>query len=270
MRALLRRIVVGTLLISAVVSCTLLPPIALSLLVLFWIFLASNEFTTLLQRMNVPLPRLILPLVNLLFPVSVLADLALRGAPPSHIHLGELLLPCAVIAGYAIVTQPPRAARLSYAVFGIFYLSLLPAHLIMLRFLPGVSVRLVLFPLLATWLNDTAAYAFGRWLGRHQLSAISPKKTWEGFVAGVLTTVVFAVFYLRWAMPEAAPLLTGILGLTLGMAAQAGDLVESIFKREAGVKDSSAALSEHGGFLDRADSLLFTIPVFYYYYLFLL
>ena len=270
MIAFLRRTVIGALLIAVIVLGVFLPPITLIPLILLWIFLASLEFTALLRMMNVPLPTLLLPLVNLVFPVSLLVDFAFRGGTPGSIHLAELLLPCTVVSLCVLFARPPRAPQLGYGVFGIIYLSFLPAHLIMIRYLPSIPPMIVLYPLLATWINDTGAYGFGRWLGRHKLSEISPNKTWEGFVAGVIVTIVFSVLYLARYLPGANSISSAVLGLALGVAAQVGDLVESIFKREAGVKDSSRALSEHGGFLDRADSLLFTLPAFYYYFIFLL
>jgi phosphatidate cytidylyltransferase len=265
----LRRTIIAVILIAVIVQIVFLPPIILVPLVLLWIFMASREFTALMQKLGVHLPALLLPLANLIFPVSLMVDFAFRGATPDSIHLSELMLPCAVVCLYGIFARPPRAPQLGYAVFGIIYLSFLPAHLIMIRYLPGIRPMVVLFPLLATWVNDTGAYGFGRWLGRHKLTPISPNKTWEGFIAGVIVTVAFSVIYLRRLMPSVGLVPSAVLGLVLGVIAQAGDLVESIFKREAGVKDSSSALSEHGGFLDRADSLLFTLPAFYYFFTFL-
>jgi len=264
---LVRRILVAAILIALVVGATLLHPLLLAGLVVLWVFLASREFVRLLDQQGIKLPMLLLPLANLIFPISQVAD------PGRYFPNGQLpflLIPLALVSVSILFTPAPRAPKLAYSFLGIAYLSLLPAHLIMLRyhvlFHPSLSLYVVLFPLAATWVNDTGAYAFGKWLGRHKLAPeISPNKTWEGFIVGVILTVGFSVVALRWVLPETGILAGVLLGLGLGVAAQVGDLVESVFKREAGAKDSSSALSEHGGFLDRSDSLLFTIPLFYYY-----
>jgi phosphatidate cytidylyltransferase len=272
---LARRILVGVLLIAVVLVAILLHPLLLAGLVAVWIFLASLEFTALLNRQGVNLPRLLLPALNLVFPVILVLELMVRHRSTATYHWQALLLPLAVVCLYVLVASEPRGAKLAYASFGILYLSFLPSHLILLRHVTLESIALgsavMLFPLLATWINDTGAYGFGLWLGRQRLAPeISPNKTWEGFVAGLAVTVIFSVIYLGLFLPGSAPLSRIAIGVVLGVSAQVGDLIESIFKRRAGVKDSSSALSEHGGFLDRADSLLFTVPVFYYYLTFLL
>ena len=125
----------------------------------------------------------------------------------------------------------------------------------------------VLWTLLAftiTWANDTAAYLVGRLWGRRQLAArISPHKTWEGTVAGWTSCLLAAVVwggFLGLSIPGVI-----VLGALAGPAATGGDLVVSQLKRRAGVKDTSRLIPGHGGALDRIDSLLFVVPLVYYW-----
>ncbi len=133
--------------------------------------------------------------------------------------------------------------------------------------LGGTAV--VLVPVLVTWLNDSGAYLAGKAFGRAKLMpSVSPAKTWAGaygaVVASVLTTWALAALVLPpVAHVTLHPLGIVVVGVVLSIAAQVGDLAESMLKREAGVKDSSRIIPGHGGMLDRVDSLLFTLPVGY-------
>jgi phosphatidate cytidylyltransferase len=111
------------------------------------------------------------------------------------------------------------------------------------------------------WLGDTAAFYVGRRFGRHKMApTISPKKSWEGAVAGLLTGVLAAALWGVWRLGRLEPWLL-VLAAVTAAAAQVGDLVESMLKRGAGVKDSGSVLPGHGGVLDRCDALLFAAPV---------
>ncbi len=128
---------------------------------------------------------------------------------------------------------------------------------------------LVMFPIAVTWATDTGAYAFGRMLGKHKMiPAVSPAKTIEGAVGGLLVAILGAWIYSHFLLRPFAQLglsPTGlvIFGIAIGVVGQLGDLAESLLKRDAGVKDSSKLLPGHGGILDRFDSLLFVLPVAY-------
>ncbi len=126
--------------------------------------------------------------------------------------------------------------------------------------------KLLMFVLVLTWVGDTSAYFAGRAVGKRRIAPVlSPKKTWEGTVASLLGALLVAVIFARW--------LTVPLPHLLGMAAvgnfagQAGDLLESAYKRSAGVKDSGTLLPGHGGVLDRIDALILAIPVVWYYWI---
>ncbi len=131
------------------------------------------------------------------------------------------------------------------------------------------GTALVMLPVLVTWLNDSGAYFAGRTFGRAKLMpTVSPKKTWAGAYGAVITSVAATWIIAAFILPRLAHLTLGIpgiivVGIGLSLAAQVGDLAESMFKREAGVKDSSQLIPGHGGVLDRVDSLLFTLPVGY-------
>jgi phosphatidate cytidylyltransferase len=127
---------------------------------------------------------------------------------------------------------------------------------------------LLLLPVLVTWASDIGAYAVGRTLGRHKLiPSISPGKTVEGAIGGLLASMLIAAVYTQYVLHPTAhlgfrspPLGVLAFGALVSIAAQTGDLAESLLKREAGVKDSSHLLPGHGGILDRFDSLLFVLP----------
>ena len=131
---------------------------------------------------------------------------------------------------------------------------------------------LVALPLVLTWGTDTGAMLFGRLWGKTKLMpSISPGKTIAGAWGGVVVSMVVAMFAIRFALQPYARFTmsaaaSAAFGLVVSVAGQVGDLVESMFKRQAGVKDSSALIPGHGGALDRIDSLLFTLPVAYVLY----
>ena len=128
---------------------------------------------------------------------------------------------------------------------------------------------LLMLPILLTWATDTGAYFFGRALGRHKLiPSVSPAKTVEGAIGGVVVAVVAAWLYVMFLLEPFAqlsmlPVGLVVFAIVISVVAQIGDLAESLFKRDAGVKDSSRLLPGHGGILDRFDSLLFVLPVAY-------
>lgn len=135
--------------------------------------------------------------------------------------------------------------------------------LIALNFDVGSALIWLLF--ICTWSSDTFAYFVGVAIGSHKLaSSISPKKTVEGFIGGIVGTTAMAVLIghvlFNFPIVEMA-----VLGVILAIVATLGDLVESVIKRFAGVKDSGILLPGHGGMLDRFDSVLFTAPFFYYF-----
>jgi phosphatidate cytidylyltransferase len=179
----------------------------------------------------------------------------------------------------SLATGYPAAAA---SAFGFAYVALPLAMLVQLR-QQWAGAFLILYLLLVVWAGDIFAYFVGRSVGRHLMAPrISPKKTWEGAAASMIASLVIGggIFYysasvstalLQWGLIGRRdgmfglerPSLLPILALTavLNVAAQLGDLVESLIKRGAGVKDSGGILPGHGGMLDRIDALLFAAPV---------
>ena len=122
----------------------------------------------------------------------------------------------------------------------------------------------VFLALATTFASDTTAFFVGRALGRHKLApAISPGKTWEGAIAGVIAAIIVSLFFTRLLPISYVQALT--LGLLVSIFGQLGDLVESLLKRNMGVKDSGKLFPGHGGALDRLDSVVFASVVVYYY-----
>ncbi|MEW6716005.1 MAG: phosphatidate cytidylyltransferase [Chloroflexota bacterium] len=151
---------------------------------------------------------------------------------------------------------------------GVFYLGWLGAYLISLRDLEG-GVWWVLTALPSVWIADSGAYFIGKGFGRHPLSPrLSPKKTWEGYLGGVIVgTVGTALLTALWRIGAGSvltPVRGAILGFILAVLTPLGDLGESMFKRQVGVKDSSNLIPGHGGAFDRIDSWLWSGVLAYY------
>lgn len=216
------------------------------------------------------------------------AMVALAGANRSFASaapwaFGVLLAVFFLSAISAIWLRWPKGSPLTaipVTLFGVLYTGGTLSFGLFIRHLPEIGgglgtepslqgLLLLAFPISITWTCDSAAYFFGRaWGNRKLIPVVSPGKTVVGGIAGIITALVvgggFGVIALE-LHPHA--LFSGMLGagigLLLGVGAQLGDLVESIMKREAGVKDSGALLPGHGGVLDRFDALYFTLPLAY-------
>jgi len=161
-------------------------------------------------------------------------------------------------------TRQPATVTMSVTVLGVAWIPLGLGALILLRDVPEHG-RLAVFTLLiAVFADDTFAYLVGRVVGRHKLApALSPGKTWEGFLAGTAAAIAVAFFALYeqgfLTIPQSI-----VLGAAIALAGAAGDLFESALKRDLQVKDSGQLLGGHGGMLDRIDSLLFASVAAYF------
>jgi phosphatidate cytidylyltransferase len=203
----------------------------------------------------------------------------------SALAAATLLAPACVL-----ITRPSIEGSLGAwlaTAFAVLYLAVPLGHLVAVRHIVGVTTgsgawltRLenhlgfhdsalglgwFLLALVASWLTDTAAYLSGRTFGKRLMTPVlSPKKTWEGFAGGVVGGILAAVIA-NWCFGVGMRLIVaGVAGGVIALAATAGDLAESLLKRQTGVKDSGTLIPGHGGVLDRIDSQLFVFIAVYY------
>jgi phosphatidate cytidylyltransferase len=216
-------------------------------------------------------------LAVLLLPIGVYFRFRTGRIEEWHVGAFFTLLIGAVLLAELRRGAGKQAVANSAATFlGVLYIGWLGAHLDALRELPfpvnrpyrdGMSYALL--PFFLTWTCDTAAYVFGRMLGKTKvMPSVSPHKSLEGCLAGLLFAIIAGVVARFWFAPYLSLLDATVLGALIGVFGQFGDLVESLWKRDAETKDSSHLIPGHGGVLDRFDSLLFTAPIVYYYLLF--
>jgi phosphatidate cytidylyltransferase len=241
------------------------PPIASLALSIVALVLAAKEITDLARASGIN--------VSLwLSGAAALTTLVALGAPAFDSGAGSALLPIVLMAqlvavlAAAIAAWPPGSrdalATVSVALFPSWYVAVPLGALVAIRAVEGATSLLLL--ILTVVASDTAQYYTGRLTGRHLLApAISPKKTIEGAIGGVVFgTLVFALVG-GWWLGRVPAALRVIVGVAIVLAGIAGDLFESMLKRSAGVKDSSSLIPGHGGVLDRIDALLFAAPVYY-------
>ena len=181
-----------------------------------------------------------------------------------------LVIASAVIWTRGVQRRPMGAAAAT--VFGVIYTGGMLSFGYALRYHSyavgaAAGTALVAFPLILTWASDIGAFFVGRAIGgRKLIPAVSPGKTVAGALGGVVATVIVCWLYARFVLRPVGQLSlalwsTLLFGVAVSVAAQLGDLAESLFKREAGMKDSSRIIPGHGGLLDRLDSLFFVLPV---------
>jgi phosphatidate cytidylyltransferase len=265
---LLKRVGTAAVLVPALLVAILLDPTPWSVVV----FAASVSAVSFDEYLRMALPvsdsdrALGLRLVALIVgtAVVVLPSVFTPGLVwPPALAAGALALALAVLARAHALEDAGRhfAACLS----GLLYVPFLMSHLPLIKAAGQPHWLIVL--LCTAFFADTVAYFFGRAWGKHKLyPAVSPKKTWEGSVGGVLGSVLATVGVgALWTLPELAIGPAIALGVVASVCGQAGDLVESMIKRTFGVKDSGSLLPGHGGMLDRIDALLFVSPVVYYF-----
>jgi len=197
---------------------------------------------------------------------------------PDLILLSLALFSLGILTAQLFADDLKRAiASTSAALLGIIYVGFFLSHILLLRNWQcsrgrtDLGLFFIVLVIAVTFLNDAGAFFIGRKWGRHKMApVISPKKSWEGVIGALLFGVAGAAgckaVFDRWILETAlAWHHCLILGALLVGAAIVGDLVESLFKRDAGVKDSGRIVPGHGGILDRLDSIVFTVPVCYYY-----
>ena len=291
---MLKRIATAVVLIPIVLVLILRAPISvLAVIVGAVALLTIREFLKLTELYGVRPLRI----PTYIFSAIVFLLLALNVGNEKPLLSTAVFVYClgfaAAIAPFIFLTRAMRNEDLSSgypaaaaAVFAFTYIALPMGMLMQLR-QQWAGAFYLLYLLLVVWAGDIFAYFVGKSIGRHLMAPrISPKKTWEGAAASLVASVAVGWLLFHYALSLSSALLRvglierrdGIFGLeqpamtpivvltiVLNVAAQLGDLVESLIKRGAGVKDSGGILPGHGGMLDRIDALLFAAPVLWYY-----
>ncbi len=256
-RDLVAATVVGAVLLGVVVVSLLLPPWALTVVVTVLVVGAYVELGRLFASLDRPVHRDVLV-------VSALVVLpATQVAGPRGQALGAaVLIIAALLRSLVDVRRRDVLGTVSRTVLLGAWLGGLASYALLLR---GMQQPLVILATVigAAAIGDTAAYLVGSRLGRRPIApSVSPNKTWEGFIGGLVAAASFAAFILP--LDGSSGLLrSAVIGASVGLAGFLGDLIASMVKRDLGVKDLGRMLPGHGGVLDRVDGLLFALPVGY-------
>ncbi len=231
--------------------------VAFALFVVGVCALCSYEYALILRLGGRPVQALPAVLVG----TALAACTALGGPFPLALAAGVML-----IAGVELFSATHSMDRAALTLFGALFAGWMPSHLALIRDIRPHGEAFVVLVFLAVWAADSAGYFAGRAFGKNALAAeVSPKKTWEGAVAGLAAAVLVALLVQRFGLRDAlSPLWAAALGAAVGVIGQVSDLAESMIKRDAGVKDSGALLPGHGGVFDRFDSYILAAPAVYY------
>ena len=257
------RLLTAALLLPAVLAVVwFLPPLATLLLAIVAAELALIEYGRIAAALGAPIHPL----------TSALVIAACAAVGSSVFPLTVVMLAALVIVGtLAVATAAPGPAvlpRVAASLFAVVYIGLPLGAIAAIRTIGGrEAVVLLMITIVA---SDSAQYYTGRAFGRVPLApAISPKKTREGAIGGVVFGSAVLILGSRLVFPGAPSLALVVAAMLVVMLGIAGDLFESLLKRSAGVKDSSALIPGHGGILDRIDSWLFAGPAYYLFLLYL-
>ncbi len=261
------RLITGFLMGLIMFSCIIAGGKWLLALLLVFIIIASKEYVDILKNKG------FLPFFKVILVISI--SMIMVSACGYHNMVPGILLIGTIGSFLAVLFRgrQPYIANVATTILG-FLIAWLPCHVCLIRQMgPEVSLfnisfrqglYFLIFIFFVILLTDISAYYFGVRYGKHKLCpVISPKKTIEGAVAGLIAALITGLIV--GALIGISLYHSFVLALITTVMAQLGDLSESLIKRDAGVKDSGHSLPGHGGFLDRADSYLFSVPVAYYY-----
>lgn len=226
------------------------------------------EFYSMLQQRDIQVFKKMGITLGLLFPlIYFLSDLLPQAKYEKMMYSFLMICFLALILRKILQNNPKNILKeVGFTLFGLIYIVFLFAFLLRILSFPEGN-RWVLATFLLVWATDSAAYFVGLSIGRHKLASnISPKKSIEGAVGGLIGAIIMMIAIKLWLLsslnlPWSFTLFVGLLAGVLG---QLGDLTESAIKRDLDIKDSGTILQGHGGFLDRFDSILFVAPVLYY------
>ncbi len=243
-----------------------------TILVAAWGVMAALEFCRLVTASQAPTLTFFGLAWTALFIVGRSSEFqsAIQPYFSAGIIMPLLVTSAVVLSSVWLLRQPKKEkafAGWAWTLAVIFYAGWLLSHYVALRDAPD-GRNWVFYALFVTFASDTAAFFAGRAIGKHRMAPnISPKKTWEGAVGGLFGAVVVSLLFLL-PTPVRVSLTWSVaivLGLAVSVFGQLGDLVESMFKRNMGAKDSGTLIPGHGGVLDRTDSIAFAGIVVYYY-----
>ncbi len=245
------------------------PPAVFDLLVAVVSLAALWEFYRLAEKMGHPVAKTVGMFAGLLcIPLALLGSGSDIYVLDHYFIMGRVWVGAAILFAFLAAVAPLFAAVSPSAALGgaastLFGVLLIPLPATAMCYLRGFSSRAVLFLLLIVWGCDSFAYYTGKNFGRRKLApVVSPNKTWEGSIGGFVGATLIGAAAGTWGvLPELGPVRGALVGALASSAGQIGDLVKSLWKRGAGVKDSGVFLPGHGGFYDRIDSLLFAGPV---------
>ncbi|MCX5790949.1 MAG: phosphatidate cytidylyltransferase [Elusimicrobia bacterium] len=233
------------------------------------IFLSLYEYATLMKMGSKPVQVPSLFLFGLLLPAALYFDHYSAAQAGGDNFTGFFIALTVIgVMSSELFSAQKYLERIGLTLLGIFMISWCMFHLIAIRGLRPDGMALTFLLIITVWVMDTAAYFFGKSLGRRQLSSISPKKTWEGAAAGFIAAIATALGIAKLSGGLISPYSAAGAGVLIGVFGQLSDIAESMLKRAVGAKDSSNLLPGHGGILDRFDSYIFLAPVIYYYAVF--
>ena len=261
------RMLTGFIMGTIAMGCIMLGGVALLLLLAVVIYFASKEYVKILEHKG------FYPSLKIILASEALLAIITYFDRTEYVALALALCTLGAFLWVLFRGRQPYIANVSTTILGFVYCGYFPLHLQLLRdisspqYHDGLGFVVMMFT--SILLTDVGCYYAGTRFGKHKLApVISPNKTIEGSIGGAVSAVIGALIvgaFINLCFAELHWYISVLVGLICTVFAQIGDLCESLLKRDAGVKDSGNSLPGHGGFLDRSDSFILTIPVMYYF-----
>jgi phosphatidate cytidylyltransferase len=262
---LLPRVLTGLIGIPVVAFLIHLGSLPYTAFVFTIIALSLYEYYILMKMGGKPVQGPVLFVLGLLLPAALCFDFCPAAQAGGDNFAGSVLTLMVIVPlVYEILSRKKYLERIGFTLLGLFMISWCLFHLIALRDVRPDGEALTFMLIVTVWVMDTAAYAAGRSFGKRQLSTISPKKTWEGAIAGFISAILMTLLFREFMKDTVTVAFAVAAGVIIGIFGQLSDIAESMIKRAAGAKDSSNLLPGHGGILDRFDSYIFLEPMIYY------